>query len=178
KYRVDIRITVNDNGFSLMPSKEKDIDIDKLIREATEANVRGILKENIRKTELMKRRFRHCAARSFLILKNYKGHKISVRKQQINAEKLIRICELIDPEFPIIEETYREILEDLMDIRKTEIVLKDLKNGSLKYEVIETPVPSPFAHNLIVLGEADIVLMKDRRERLMELHERIMKEIA
>ncbi|KAA0018430.1 MAG: ATP-dependent helicase [Thermoplasmata archaeon] len=178
KYKVDVRITVNDNGFSLMPSKEKDMDIDKLIHEATEVNVRKILKENIRKTELMKRRFRHCAARSFLILKNYKGHKISVRKQQINAEKLIRICESIDPEFPIIEETYREILEDLMDIRKAETVLKNLKDGRLNYEVIETSVPSPFAHNLIVLGEADIVLMKDRRERLMELHERIMKEMV
>ena len=126
----------------------------------------------------MKRRFRHCAARGFLILKNYKGHKISVRKQQINAEKLIRICESIDPEFPIIEETYREILEDLMDVKRANDILRRIEKGEIEYEVIETRIPSPFAHNLIVLGEADVVLMKDRRERLMELHEKIMREIS
>ncbi len=176
--RTDVRITVSDNGFSLMISKERNLDVEKLIKEATETDIRETLRKNIRRTELMKRRFRHCAARGFLILKNYKGHKISVRKQQINAEKLIRICESIDPEFPIIEETYREILEDLMDVKRADNILREIREGKIKYKVIETKIPSPFAHNLIVLGEADVVLMKDRRERLMELHEKIMREIS
>ncbi|RLF53861.1 MAG: ATP-dependent helicase, partial [Thermoplasmata archaeon] len=178
KLRTDVRITVSDNGFSLMVSGDKNVDVDDLMREVTSVDIRKILSENIRRTELMKRRFRHCASRSFLILRNYKGHKISVRKQQVNAEKLMRICESIDPNFPIIEETYREILEDLMDVGGAEDIIKRIGKREIIYRVIETRVPSPFAHNLVVLGEADIVLMKDRRERLMELHERIMREIS
>ncbi|HEX17040.1 MAG TPA: ATP-dependent helicase [Thermoplasmatales archaeon] len=178
KLRTDVRITISDNGFSLMVSGDKNVDVDDLMREVTSVDIRKILSENIRRTELMKRRFRHCASRSFLILRNYKGHKISVRKQQVNAEKLMRICESIDPNFPIIEETYREILEDLMDVGGAEDIIKRIGKREIIYRVIETRVPSPFAHNLVVLGEADIVLMKDRRERLMELHERIMREIS
>ncbi|HDM66844.1 MAG TPA: ATP-dependent helicase, partial [Thermoplasmatales archaeon] len=172
----DIGVTINDNGFSLiLPDKE--FSVEEVFEEVFNTDIENLLRENIRRTELMKRRFRHCAARSFLILRNYKGHKISVRKQQVNAERLIKVCEEIDPSFPIVEETYREILEDLMDIHRAEEVIGKLKRGDIVYEVIETRHPSPFAHNLVVLGEADVVLMKDRRERLIELHEKIMKEI-
>ncbi|MCD6468689.1 MAG: ATP-dependent helicase [Thermoplasmata archaeon] len=178
KLHLDVGVTVNDNGFSLILSKDKRFDVDELFNEVFSVDIGTLLRDNIRRTELMKRRFRHCAARSFLILRNYKGHKISVRKQQVGAERLIRVCEEIDPSFPIIEETYREILEDLMDVEKAEKVLKGLKEGKIVYDAIETGSPSPFAHGLVLLGEADVVLMRDRRERLMELHERIMREIT
>ena len=65
-----------------------------------------------------------------------------------------------------------------MDVEKAEKVLKGLKEGKIVYDVIETGSPSPFAHGLVLLGEADVVLMRERRERLMELHERIMREIT
>lgn len=178
KLRTDVGVTINDNGFSLILPREKTCDIKEVFDEVFSVDIRKLLHDNIRRTELMKRRFRHCAARSFLILRNYKGHKISVRKQQVGAERLIRVCEEIDPSFPIVEETYREILEDLMDICRAEEVIQKLKEKLIVYEVVETRNPSPFAHNLVLLGEADVVFMKDRRERLMELHERIMKEIA
>ena len=178
KLRADVGVTVNDNGFSLILPREKTCEIKEVFDEVFSVDIRKLLYDNIRRTELMKRRFRHCAARSFLILRNYKGHKISVRRQQVGAERLIRVCEEIDPSFPIVKETYREILEDLMDICRAEEVVQKLKEKLIVYEVVETRSPSPFAHNLVLLGEADVVLMKERRERLMELHEKIMKEIV
>ncbi|MGF3585078.1 MAG: ATP-dependent helicase [Thermoplasmatota archaeon] len=177
KIKSDILTTINDNGFSLVLPKDKKIDIKEVIKEICEVNIEELLKNNIRRTELMKRRFRHTASRSFLVLRNYKGHKISVRKQQINSQTLLNVCEEIDQDFPIVRETYREILEDIMDIENTKKLIKDIKTGKISIEVVDTPVPSPFAHNLIVLGEADIVLMKDRRQRLIELHEAMMKKL-
>ncbi len=172
----DIGVTISDNGFVLI-LPDKNFDLEEVFGEVYSTDIKQLLRDNIRKTELMKRRFRHCAARSFLILRNYKGHKISVRKQQVGAERLIKVCEEIDPSFPILEETYREILEDLMDIETAGGIIDKLREKKITYEYIETRHPSPFAHNLVVLGEADVVLMKDRRERLIELHEKIMQEI-
>ncbi|RLG70706.1 MAG: hypothetical protein DRO11_05820, partial [Methanobacteriota archaeon] len=80
-------------------------------------------------------------------------------------------------EFPVIQETYREILCDTMDIQQAARVVEDLRRGKLRPLVIETEVPSPLAHNLIVLGEPDVVLMENRKKRLLELHEAIMKRI-
>ena len=178
KTKSDILTTINDNGFTILLPKNKNIDIKEILREIFSLDIIELLKKNIRKTELMKRRFRHTAARSFLVLRNYKGHKISVRKQQINAQTLLRTCEEINKDFPIIQETYREILEDIMDIENTKKLLKDIKNGKITYKIIKTPIPSPFAHSLIVLGEPDIILMKDRRQRLIELHEALTKKLS
>jgi len=125
----------------------------------------------------MKRKFRHVATRSFLVLRNYKGHKISVKKQQLSSQHLIRACEEI-PNFPVVEETYREILYDLMDIEKAKYVINGLRNKSISFKIITTKYPSPFSHVLLTFGEADIVLMKDRRKRIMELHKKIIEEIS
>ena len=173
----NVAVILSDNGFAMLLPSGLELDVRKLVDELTRCELGRLLKENIRRTELMKRRFRHCAARSFLVLRNYKGYKISVGKQQLSSQTLLNVTEEIDPEFPVIKETYREILEDTMDIRRAQLVLDWLRGGELKLEVISTDVPSPFAHNLILLGEADIILMEDRKKRLLQLYEAVMRRI-
>ncbi|MEM5812963.1 MAG: ATP-dependent helicase [Candidatus Aenigmatarchaeota archaeon] len=169
---------ISDNGFAIILPKEKEVDIEKVISRLISCNIEEFLKENIRRTELMKRKFRHCASRSFLVLRNYKGYKISVAKQQRNSETLLRVCEKIDKEFPVIKETYREILNDIMDLKRTKEIISLIKSKKIKYDIIETSLVSPFAHSLIILGEADIITMRDRKKRLLELYENVMKRIG
>jgi len=173
-----VAVIVSDNGFALMIPGEKKFSMKKLMKELGENSIEEMLKQSIKKTELMKRRFRHNAARSFLVLRNYKGYKISVSKQQLSSQTLLRIVEEVDPNFPVVQETYREILQDVLDIARAKEVIGRIGDGRLKVETIKTEVPSPFAHNLIVLGEADIILMEDRKKRLLELHEAVMRRIG
>ena len=177
KLDCDIFTTISDNGFAFLVAKESKISAKDLFKELCALDIEELLKTNIKRTELMTRRFRHCAARSFLVLRNYKGHKISVAKQQINAQTLLKVCEKIDPDFPVLKETYREILYDVMDLENAKKVLEWVENGKMKIKEISTPVPSPFAHNLILLGESDVILMADRKKRLLQLYEAVMREI-
>lgn len=172
-----VGLVVNDNGFSLILPQGKEVDVTSLVKAVAGYNLEMVLRSNIRRTELMRRRFRHVAARSFLVLRNYKGYKISVNKQHMNAQTLLRVCEEISDEFPAISETYREILKDVMDLEGAEKVLGWLRDGELKVSTIRTDSPSPFSHNLILTGDADVILMKDRRRRLLELHEAVMRKI-
>ncbi len=177
---IDIGVMVNDNGFVL--STEEDIDFDKgtvadLVSDITSSDITKMLKKNIRKTELMRRRFRHVAARSFMILRNYKGYKITVGRQQVNSQLILNAAEQIDPNFPIIKEVYREIFNDVMDLPRAENILKDLKSGAMSYKFIETPFPSPFAHSMITFGHADVVLMKERNKYLQSLHKLVLERI-
>ncbi|MDE1810467.1 MAG: ATP-dependent helicase [Candidatus Micrarchaeota archaeon] len=176
----DIGTMVNDNGFVL--SSEESIGInEKTIKKAIEdirnVGLEKMLKANIRRTELLRRKFRHVAARSFMILRNYKGWKITVNKQQINSQMIFKAAEEIDPNFPIIKETYREILNDLMDMPRAQMLLDNMKSGKLKYKVIETDVPSPFSHSMITFGHADVILMKERHKYLEQLHKLVIKRI-
>ncbi len=177
---MDVGIMLNDNGFVLSTEEDTSIDkgtVDDLISDITRANMGRMLKKNIRKTELMRRRFRHVAARSFMILKNYKGYKITVGRQQVNSQLILSAAEKIDPNFPVIREVYREIFNDVMDLPRAEQILKDLKSGVMEYKLIETPSPSPFAHGMLTFGHADVAMMKERRKHLQELHKLVMKRI-
>ncbi len=175
-----VRVTVTDNGFMLtVPSTEivDEVLLKELLREVRDDNIREVLRKALRRSELIKRRFRHVAERSFAILKNYKGRETSVNRRQVNSEILFKAAESI-PGFPLIEEVYREVLEDVMDIGNAEEVLRSIKEGQIKASIIRSfDVPSPFAHNIVVHGYSDVVLMEDRRKLLMKLYERVMKKI-
>ncbi len=172
----NIIINVSDHAFMLTINRAK-IDINELINKVKSYNVREILLDAIKHTEMVKRRFRHCAARSFMILRNYKGHEVAVARQQTNAEVLMRLCEELD-NFPVLKESYREVIEDLMDINNAIKVLEDIEHNRRRFIILpEYDLPSPFSHDLIVSGYSDIVLMHDRKELLEKLYDIVMSRI-
>ncbi len=152
-------------------------DIEDVISSIITKDPEPLLRTNIRKTEIMKRRFRHVAARSFMILRNYKGYKFPVGRQQISAMLLIKAVEDIDKNFPVLKETYREIFEEVMDLPRTKALLQSIKSDDVSYKIIKTQIPSPFAHSMITFGHADVVLMKERHEYLKYLHKMVIKKI-
>ncbi|MEM3839162.1 MAG: ATP-dependent helicase [Candidatus Micrarchaeaceae archaeon] len=176
----DIAINITDNGFVLITkggARVSKRDVDRIINEVASSNMRLTLAQNIRRTEMMRRRFRYNAARSFMVLRNYMGKKISVRKQQINSQIMFKAAEEISPDFPIIKETYREIFEDVMDLPRAEQIAKKLASGEIVHKYIETDVPSPFSHTIVTFGEADVVMMEDRRKHIRELHKQVMAKL-
>jgi len=168
---VNVGISLTDNCFILKTSvKLKEDEIKDLFK------IEGFiddLKSSLDKTELLRRRFRHVAVRSFMILKNYLGREKSIYRQQLSADNLLKLLKKKYPDFPVLKETYREIIEDYMDIENALDYLKRID----KIEVVERPMVSPFALNAYLIGREDIVLMADRREVLRKLHEMITDEI-
>ncbi len=81
------------------------------------------------------------------------------------------------PDFPLLKEVYREIMEDKMDVENAELFLSWVREGRLKVIVEHNELPSPFAFNLEAIGSSDVVLMEDRREMIKRLHRKIMAMI-
>lgn len=170
----NVQIAVTDNGFLLkLPKKLEKHEIVELfdIRDFKEH-----LKRALDKTELLRRRFRHVAVRSFMILRNYLGREKSVWKQQMSADALLKLLKKHFPDFPVLKETYREIMEDSMDIDNALDYLSKV-GKVIELKIVEVPHPSPFALNMYLVGEEDVVLMEDRRKVLKMLHEMILKSI-
>ncbi len=172
----NVGIVVDDHGFVLICPR-KEIDLDGLIQRVIGSDLRKTLKRAVRKTELMKRRFRHVASRALMILRNYRGNKLSVGKQQMKSHFLLSACEKIDEDFPLVKETYREIIEDYMDIENASDIMKGIEKGDIGYKVIETEVPSPFAHNLVLQSQGDVLKLEDKKERLQILHKKVMESM-
>lgn len=171
-------ITVSDNGFVITIASDvklKRKEIQELMR--TE-NFDKDLRKALERTELLRRRFRHVSARSFLILKNYLNRRMSVGRQQMNSHVLLGVIKRIDPDFPVLKETYREIMEDSMDIANAKKFLETIEKGALNISFLEDrELPSPFAFNLVTMGYSDTVLMEDKKEMIKLLHSKVMEMI-
>ncbi len=158
----DVEIGVGDNGFFIC-GKELNVDsIEKGFRKIEKKDLRRILEESIEKSEIFKRRFRHCAARSLMILRNYKGNTKSVGRQQMSSHFLLSAVLKTSKEFPILKETKREILEDYMDLANSERIVELINKGLIKVEKIESKLPSPFAINLILQSHSDVIKVEDK----------------
>jgi ATP-dependent Lhr-like helicase len=175
--RRDVEIGINDNGFflaSMFPMQtEKALS---LLVEKPEA-LKQLLEEAVENTEVFKRRFRHCATRSLMILKSYKGISKTVGKQQMKSHFLLSATQKISKDFPILKETRREVLEDLMDIQNATQILKWIKDKKIKVETIYDELPSPFSLGLITQGIADLMKMENKIDFLKRMHKAVMEKI-
>jgi ATP-dependent helicase Lhr and Lhr-like helicase len=169
----DIEIGVGDNGFFICGKELNVENIEKGFRKIESKELRRILEESIEKSEIFKRRFRHCAARSLMILRNYKGNTKSVGKQQMSSHFLFNAVIKKSKEFPIIKETKREILEDYMDLENSEMIVEMMNKGLIRIEMIESKLPSPFAINLILQSHSDIIKIEDK----IDFIKRVYKEM-
>jgi len=171
----DVEMGISDNGFYL--ASKDPMQIERAVRELNSSNIQEILEEAVSKTEVFKRRFRHCATRSLMLLRSYKGRTKSVGKQQLSSTFLLAAAQKASKDFPVLRETKREIMEDLMDISNAKQILDFIKEGKLKVEVIHKELPSPFSFNLILQGHADLMKIEDKIAFLKRMHKAIMEKI-
>ena len=173
----NVQVAVADNGFVVSMPLNRTVDLADVLRSIAPGEVRGDLRAALHGTELLKRYFRIDATRALMILKRYKGYEKSAAEQQVSSEMLLSFAEGLD-DFAVIEETYREILEDKLHVDGIEAVLADVQAGEV--EVVEQTVesPTPRAFGLATLMASDVVLAEDEGQVLREFHERVLSAIG
>ena len=175
KYGVNVGISITDDAFML--TLKRRIRLEDIKNLLSSDEIEDALRRAIFNTELFKQRFRHCASRSFMVLRRYKGRDISVARQQLRSDKILRLLSEI-PDFPVMEETYNEIFNIVMDLPHAKEVLRKIENGEIEVKIVPySDTPSIFAHSIILSGISDIVLMEDRSALLKELHMKLLERV-
>ncbi len=175
-HHLDIEVGLNDNGFYLAANKT--IEVARLPELLEEHDFRKILEYALENTEILRRRFRHCAERSFMILRSYMGHKRRLGNQQVSSQILLKAARKISPDFIILKEAQREVMEDLMDVYNAKKVAEKVKIGRQKLSIFDMSMPSPFAMNLVLQGYSDIIAVEDRHRFLQNMHMLVMAKIS
>jgi ATP-dependent Lhr-like helicase len=93
-------------------------------------------------------RFRENASRSLLIPRAYPGKRTPLWQQRLKSQSLLEVARDF-PRFPVILETYRECLRDVLDLPSLRQILTDLSSRKLGLVEVETPTASPFASSLL-----------------------------
>ncbi len=177
KKKCNVGVVINDNGFVLLLPPDIKLSEEEVRNLFMLENLKETLRRALNNTELLKRRFRHVANRGLLILRRYVGRSKRLGRQQMMAVSLLKLLKKEQPDFPLLKEVYREIMEDKMDVENVELFLSWVREGKVKLAFRVNDVPSPFAFNLEAIGTSDVVLMEDRRELIKMLHRKIMEII-
>ena len=93
-------------------------------------------------------RFRENAGRSLLIPRAYPGRRTPLWQQRLKAQNLLEVAKRYG-DFPVILETYRECLRDVLDLPGLQELLIKLHRRELSLVEVETPTASPFASSLL-----------------------------
>jgi len=93
-------------------------------------------------------RFRENAARSLLIPRAYPGKRTPLWQQRLKSQSLLEVARDF-PRFPVILETYRECLQDVLDLPELADLLRKLHARQISLVEVETPTASPFASSLL-----------------------------
>ncbi|MFK5604583.1 ATP-dependent helicase [Haloferax volcanii] len=172
----NVQVAVADNGFSLSMPLNRKVDLAGVLRDLDPEAVEADLRAALDGTDLLKRYFRINATRSLMILKRYKGYEKSAAQQQVSSEMLLSFAQDLD-EFAVMEETYREILEDKLNLAAIEDAIAAIRAGDVDVVGQQVSSPTPRAFGLATLTASDVVLAEDESAALREFHERVKAEI-
>ncbi|MGZ4307660.1 MAG: Lhr family helicase, partial [Solirubrobacteraceae bacterium] len=93
-------------------------------------------------------RFRENAGRALLIPRARPGKRTPLWQQRLKAQSLLEVAKKYG-EFPIVLETYRECLRDVLDVPGLVDLLTALHRREISLIEVETPTASPFASSLL-----------------------------
>ncbi|MFB6186816.1 MAG: hypothetical protein ABEI86_08125, partial [Halobacteriaceae archaeon] len=157
QFSARIRISATDSGCVIEMPKNQKVDLERVINTLDPTALRSMLKESLTDSELLKRYFRMNANRSLMILKHYKGNKQSATKQQVTSEMVLSHVEE-GSEFAVLEETYRELIDDYYNFSQISQFISSIQNGEITLVQRSVPSPSPRVIGLASLHDSEAQL--------------------
>jgi ATP-dependent Lhr-like helicase len=126
-------------------------------------------------------RFREAAGRALLLPRRYPGQRTPLWQQRKRASDLLAIASEYR-DFPIILETFRELLRDVYDIPGLIELLREIQKRSIRVVTVNTRTPSPFAAslmfgyvgNFIYDGDAPLA---ERRAQALSIDQSQLREL-
>src|SRR4051794_19358668 len=126
-------------------------------------------------------RFRENAGRALLIPRAYPGKRTPLWQQRLKSQTLLEVAKRY-ADFPVVLETYRECLRDVLDLPGLEGLLRKLHSRELSLVEVETPTASPFASSLLFDYVATYMYEGDtpnaeRRAAALSLDRELLREL-
>jgi ATP-dependent Lhr-like helicase len=177
---LDVQSLWSDDGIALhFPDADVPPPLADLLLEPDE--IEDLLLGELSQSALYGARFRENAARSLLIPRRRPGQRTPLWQQRLKAQSLLQVARRY-PQFPIVLETYREVLQDVFDLPALRGILRGIQTRSLAVAEVETPSASPFAASLLFEYVATYMYEDDtppeeRRAQALSLDRDLLREL-
>src|SRR5205085_4568441 len=143
----EVQVQTTDDGIMLrLPDLNGPAPLDALRGLAPDEAQRCVLEE-IGSSSLFGARFRMNAARALLLPRGNPRRRMPLWLQRLKAQDLLQTVREF-PSFPVLVETYRDVLQDAFDMPALAELLRALQSGAIEVRDVATAMPSPFAASL------------------------------
>jgi ATP-dependent Lhr-like helicase len=142
---IEAEIIENDDGIMIrVPAGDQTLPLEELLR-VTPERARDIIAEEVGHSPLFGVCFRRNAGRALVLPRP--RHRQPFWLQRLRAADLLQTTRKY-ADFPVIVETYREVLTDILDVPGLTDVLTRITDGEVAVETVTPVIPSPFAASL------------------------------
>jgi ATP-dependent Lhr-like helicase len=111
--------------------------------------VRDVLTEELLDSPYYALRFRRNAGRALLLPRSHPGQRVPLWLQRLRSHDLLAYASA-HPRFPLVAETHREILDDVLPVASLERFLSRVARGETRFAVRRGRSPSPFSTALLL----------------------------
>ena len=179
--RIEAEVTTSDDVIHIrLPGADRTLDPEAVLRLDPEEAVELLLEE-VGASPLFGAHFRMNAGRALVLPRPRPGRRRPFWLQRMKAADLLQVARRY-PDFPLVLETYREVLRDVLDLDGLRQVLTDLAAGEIALAMVETDSPSPMASQILLQfvaenfyeGEAP---KAERQGALLTLNRELLDEI-
>jgi len=180
KLGVDARSLWTDDGIAMhLPEVESPPALEELILDPEE--VQALVSARLPASALFAARFRDNAARSLLLPKRRPGQRTPLWQQRMRSAGLLQVAGQY-PDFPILAETWREVMSDHFDMPALVAFLGAIRSREIRVVAVDTERASPFASSLLFSYVAEYMYegdqpLAERRAQALTLDRELLAEL-
>ena len=190
----ELQAAATDEGLVLSLGEKHSFPLDAIFSFLNSKTVRDVLIQALLASPLFVTRWRWNISRSLALLRFQKGKKVPLHIQRMRAEDLLgaafpmatacqdnHVGDVPVPDHPLVQETVRDCLTEAMDIDGLIQLLQGMESSEVECVAIESPAPSPFAHEILNANPyafLDDAPLEERRARAVNLRQVLPSDIG
>src|SRR5262249_39204418 len=124
----------------------------------------SLIRDELGDSALFGLRFRQNAGRALLMPRPDPAKRTPLWLQRLRAKDLLQVVRKL-PRFPIVVETYRECLDDDLDLPRLRAFLERIAAGEIRVATRRGEIASPFASDLVFRFTAQYLYQWDQPRR-------------
>jgi ATP-dependent helicase Lhr and Lhr-like helicase len=185
-FNFELQAAATDNGLNISLSEQHSFPLADVFHFLHANSARAVLEQAVLASPLFTARWRWDAGRALALLRFRGGKKVPPNIQRMRADDLLaavfpeqQACpenlaagDINIPNHPLIREVMKDVLTEAMDIDGLERVLHEIAAGRIQCLAVDTPVASPFSHEILNANPyayLDDAPLEERRARAVEM---------
>ncbi|MDH4194503.1 MAG: DEAD/DEAH box helicase, partial [Nitrospirota bacterium] len=181
----ELQAAATDDGLVLSLGEQHSFPLEAIFGFVHPNTVREVLIQATLATPLFLSRWRWNVTRALALLRFQNGKRVPVHLQRMRAEDLLaaafpmaaacgenHVGDIPVPDHHLVQETLRDCLTEAMDLVGLREVLERIEHQQIQVRVVESPVPSLFAHEILNANPyafLDDAPLEERRARAVNL---------